>query len=296
VDTNGLRWFQQVADGMTVTELSDLEQRSQSGVSRALARLESEVGVPLLWRTGRTLRLTQAGSVFKRYVDALLHVLDDGLAALDALAAPDTGRVVLAFQPSLGTWLVPRLVAAFAKRFPAVQFQLVPVREEARGATLAGGSADVEVTTVRPSRDDVRWRPLASEPLRLALPAPGEAGPVDLGTCRDRPFVALRRGFPLRETLEQLCAGAGFAPDITLEADDLPTLTGLVRAGLGVTVLPAGHLERRGTPVPPDPDGLRLVPIADDAARRSIGVVWPRDRRLLPAAAEFFDSVVAALH
>ncbi len=64
MDTDVLRWFQQVADGVTVTEVSELDGVTQSGVSRALARLESEVGTPLLRRSGRTLRLTRAGEVF----------------------------------------------------------------------------------------------------------------------------------------------------------------------------------------------------------------------------------------
>ena len=58
VDTDAVRWFQQVADGMTVTEVSELERVTQLGVSRALARFETEVGTPLLRRTGRTLRMT----------------------------------------------------------------------------------------------------------------------------------------------------------------------------------------------------------------------------------------------
>src|SRR6476469_2445865 len=113
MQTDTLRWFQQVADGVTVTEVSDLEQVTQSGVSRALARLEAEVGTPLLRRSGRTLRMTRAGATFKRHVDNALHDLDDGLAALTELASPDSGTVSIAFQPSLGTWLVPELVASF---------------------------------------------------------------------------------------------------------------------------------------------------------------------------------------
>src|SRR4051812_44165139 len=109
MDTDALRWFQQVADGTTVTEVSDLEGLTQPGVSRALGRLEREVGTPLLHRSGRTLRMTRAGAVFKRHVDALLHELDDGLAALSRELSADTGTVVIAFQGSLGTWLVPNL-------------------------------------------------------------------------------------------------------------------------------------------------------------------------------------------
>ncbi len=118
MDTEAIRWFQQVADGVTVTEVSELERITQSGVSRALARLESEVGTPLLRRSGRTLRMTHAGTAFKRHVDTMLHELDDGLAAVNQLIEPETGTVSLAFQLSLGTWLVPDLVSSFRADHP----------------------------------------------------------------------------------------------------------------------------------------------------------------------------------
>ena len=84
VDTDALRWLQQVADGTTVTEVSDLEAVTQSGVSRALARLEAQVGTPLLRRSGRTLKMTHAGAVFKPHLDQperFLAELTEHLAA-----------------------------------------------------------------------------------------------------------------------------------------------------------------------------------------------------------------------
>src|SRR6266851_8311888 len=121
METDSLRWFQQVADGVTVTEVSDLAAVTQPGVSRALARLEAEVGTPLLRRSGRILRMTHAGVVFKRHVDALLHQLDDGIAAVSQLIEPDTGTVALAFQQPLGTWLVPDFVRGFRAAHPGVR-------------------------------------------------------------------------------------------------------------------------------------------------------------------------------
>ena len=154
MDTDALRWFQQVADGTTVTEVSELEAITQSGVSRALARLEAEVGTALLRRSGRTLRMTHAGSVFKRHVDALLHQLDDGIAAVNQLIEPNTGTVALAFQHSLGTWLVPDLVRSFRATHPDVGFQLTRVREQLRSAALDDGPADLEM-----GRGTARSRP-----------------------------------------------------------------------------------------------------------------------------------------
>ena len=85
METDALRWLQQVADGTTLTEVSELESVTQSGVSRALARLEAQIGTPLLRRSGRTLRMTHAGAVFKPHLDALLHNLDDGIAAVSQI-------------------------------------------------------------------------------------------------------------------------------------------------------------------------------------------------------------------
>src|SRR5450759_2687168 len=139
VDTDAVRWFQQVADGVTVTEVSELERVTQSGVSRALARLEAEVGTPLLRRSGRTLRMTHAGSAFKRHADAMLHQLDDGLAAVNQLIEPETGTVALAFELSLGTWLVPGLVSSFRDDHPHVQFARHQKRDALVSSVLRQG-------------------------------------------------------------------------------------------------------------------------------------------------------------
>src|SRR6202042_1818820 len=149
MDTDALRWLQQVADGTTVTEVSDTEEVTQSGVSRALARLEAQIGTPLLRRSGRTLRMTHAGAVFKPHLDALLHHLDDGIAAVNQLIDPDTGTVALAFQQSLGTWLVPDLARSFRAAHPDIRFQLTQVRDERDSAALDGGHADLELGTRR---------------------------------------------------------------------------------------------------------------------------------------------------
>ncbi len=114
MDTDALRWLQQVADGTTVTEVSEVESVTQSGVSRALARLEAQIGTPLLRRSGRTLRMTRAGAVLKPRLDALLHHLDDGIAAVSQLIDPDTGTVALAFQQSLAPGSSPTWPAASA--------------------------------------------------------------------------------------------------------------------------------------------------------------------------------------
>lgn len=291
-DTDALRWFQQVADGTTVTEVSEIEPVTQSGVSRALARLEAEVGTPLLRKSGRTLRMTLAGTVFKRHVDSVLHHLDDGIAAVNQLLDPDSGTVALAFQHSLGSWLVPDLVSSFRAEHPSVRFQLTEVRDELEAPALDGGRADLEIGTRGP-RDPARHsRLVAVEPLRVALPRdhPLAAEPrISLAALAGEPFVALRRSAALRKLGDDLCQEAGFRPDVVFEGDDLSTVRGFVAAGLGVAIVPA---PREGSPESGD-GPLRYCEIEDVWAAREITLSWSAERRLLPAAEEFRRHVIA---
>ncbi len=291
MDTEALRWFQQVADGVTVTEVGELYWVTQSGVSRGLARLEAEVGTPLLRRSGRTLRMTPAGAAFKRHVDALLNDLDDGLAAVNQLIDPDTGTVSVAFQLSLGTWLVPGLVSSFRAEHSQVGFALQQTRDELVSAVLAGGRVDLEITTVRQTDPSVRWHRLLTEPLCLTLAAdhPLAARPrLDLADVQDQPFVTLRPTSLLRRLAATLCERAGFQPRIAFEGDDLPTVRGFVAAGLGIAIMPAPHPGDTETQAGP----LSYLPIDDPAAVREIGLAWSAERRLLPAAELFREHVV----
>jgi len=292
VDTDALRWFQQVAEGTTVTEVSGLGAVTQSGVSRALRRLEAQLGTPLLRRSGRTLRLTHAGAVFKRHADALLHQLDDGIAAVSQLIEPETGTVALAFQQSLGTWLVPDLVRTFRAAHPSVRFQLTQVRDELHSAALDGGQADLEIGTRRPRDPSVHARRVALEPLRMALPRDHQLASqprIHLAEVSGEPFVSLRPASALRKLTDDLCEQAGFRPAVVFEGDDLSTVRGFVAAGLGVAIVPA---PRAGSPESAAGPVLYRE-ILDTGAVREICLRWSAERRLLPAAELFRQHVIS---
>lgn len=291
MQVDALRWFQQVADGVTVTEVSELERLTQSGVSRALARLDEELGTPLLQRSGRTLRMTRAGAAFKRHVDAMLHDLDDGLAAVSQLVDPDTGTVTVAFQASLGTWLVPDLIGSFADSRPEVRFLLAQMGDESASSLLGGSLVDVEISALRPRDPALRWQPFITEPLVVALPRGHRlAGPASVGLAdlAAEPFVALRPTQALRRLSDELCEAAGFRPTIAFESEDLSTVQGFVGAGLGAAIVPA---PRAGSPYAAG-GPIAYRPISDPGASREVGVVWSAERRLLPSAEAFRRHVV----
>ena len=291
MEIEALRWFQAIADGITMTELSETEFITQSGVSRALARLEHDVGAQLLGKNGRNLRMTSAGAAFKHHVDALLHQLDDGLAAVNQLVDPETGTVALASQLSLGTWLVPQLLGSFHELHPDVRFDLKQVRDELTTSVLQDSRLDLEITTVRPADRSVQWHTLLSEPLRLVVPAGhplARATAVSLADAADQPFVMLRAPSLLRRQTEELCQQAGFMPTVGFEGEDVPTLRGFVGAGLGLAVVPAVH----DGPPRAAAGQVTHVALLDAGAIRQIGLGWSTDRRILPSAELFRQHVL----
>jgi LysR family transcriptional regulator, transcription activator of glutamate synthase operon len=286
VDTDTLRWFQQVADGMTLTEIADIEMVSQPGVSRALARLEQQVGARLLNKSGRILRPTAAGNVFKRHVDACLHALDDGLAAVNELVDPETGTITVAFQLSLGTWLVPGMISKFREEHPLVKFRLEQSDDALGSSLVSGGRIDLEFTARRPRNPSVHWERLLTQPLYLAVPTRHRlAGrkEVHLAEVADEDFVMLRHTWALRVLSDELCAAAGFVPRVAFEGDDLPVVRGFVEAGLGVAIVPAAS-----SALPPARKRAEpLLRILDDGAHRQVGLAWSEERRLQPSAELF---------
>ena len=288
-----LRWFQAVADGATVTETAELSHISQPALSRALARIERELGTPLLHRSGRVLRLTPAGQIFKSHVDQVLDRYDDGLRAVAQFVDPETGLVPLSFLHTFGTWLVPALLNGFRQTHPRIRFELKQHGEEGIMRELLNGVVDLGLTSDDPGHPLVSWRHLLTEPLLLALPPHhrlARRSQVRLKDVAHEPFVVLHTGFGLRATTENLCRQAGFEPVIGFEGEEVETLRGLVTAGLGVSLLPLQQTATYPPTVvyPASPH----VPVTDVHCYRDVGLVWLTDRPLPPASAAFSRHVL----
>lgn len=282
-----LRVLVAVADHGHVTRAADELGVQQPTASRALARIQQAVGVPLLVPEGRGVRLTAAGRVLAESARRALAELDRGVRTVVADDSPETGRVALGFLHTLGASAVPALVRAFRAEHPAARFQLTQGAAGALLAQLTAGDVDLVLTSPLPRRPGWTSVALVEQPLVLALPAEHRLAGRDrlhLTDVAGEEFVLFEPGYGLRETTEAMFAEAGVVPRVAFEGQDADTVRGLVAAGLGVAVLPAAGGRA--------PAGVVERPLAGPSTSRTLGLVW-RTEPLPRVAAAFRDLVVA---
>ncbi|MET7680229.1 LysR substrate-binding domain-containing protein [Streptomyces sp. NPDC005423] len=276
-----LAYFAGVARTEHVTRAARELRVPQSTLSRAMVRLEQDLGVDLFARHGRTVSLTPAGRTFLVSVERALAEVERAAEEVRADADPAAGKVAFGFLHTMGSETVPGLIRAFRADHPRVRFSLVQNYGEAMLERLRAGELDLCLTSPVPEAPDLVARRLDEQRLRLVVPADhrlADRKRVRLAEAAEEPFVTLEPGYGLRRITDDLCREAGFRPRVAFEGEEAETLRGLVAAGLGVALLPP--------PAVPRP-GVAELTVTAPRAVREIGVAWLDGRPDTPPVAAF---------
>jgi LysR family transcriptional activator of glutamate synthase operon len=281
-----LAWLVALAEHEHVTDAAAALGTSQPTLSRALSRVESELGTRLFERAADGVHPNPAGELVLAGARDLGLRYDQLLADLAGALDPETGVVRLAFLDSIATSLVPGLLRSFHAHAPRMRVILRQEPAHEILADLESGAAELAITS---ERQPVRygWHPLQEERLVLVVPpthALRDRKRIALRELADEELVTTPVGFGYRSLIDGLLRDAGISPRVSFESQDLATIEGLVAAGLGVALVPEPFAGVSGTV------GIRLTA---DAARRTIGLTWRSDRELAPPAARFRDFVLA---
>ncbi|MFD3660147.1 LysR family transcriptional regulator [Streptomyces sp. NPDC058659] len=256
---------------------------TQPAVSQQMKALEASAGTPLLIRTGREMRLTQAGEVLVRHASGILAGLTAAEEEVAAIAGLRAGRVRLVSFPSGSSTLVPTALAALRAAHPGTRVSLVEAEPPRSIEMLREGDCDVALAfrygVGQAEWDDLVVRPLLADRLVGLVPEGhrlAEAGSVGIAELADESWIA---GCPrCRRQLVDVCEEAGFTPRIDFATDDYPAVVGLVGAGLGVAVLPELAIESVR------PKGARTVTVEPAVEREIVALTLP-DLAQVPAVA-----------
>ena len=266
-----------------VTRAAEQLGTSQPALSRTLAKLEADLGVPLFERVGRSIRLTRHGELFLKRVESALAQIDEGRRELDDLARPNRGTIALGFLRSLGARYVPQIVRRFSAVHPDVRFTFTPNNSAVLEEQLLRGDLDLIFTSLPVGSAQLATIAVTDQQLVLLVPERHRLARRKQVMLRDvagEPFVTFKRGHAFRRLTEGLCEEAGFVPSITFEGDDSSSIPGFVAAGFGVAIASAESGEF---------EGVVGVPISVPSAKRAIGIAWAKDRYLPGGARTFRD-------
>ncbi|MET9664570.1 LysR family transcriptional regulator [Streptomyces sp. NPDC006475] len=229
-----------------------------SAVSKHLAVLEEEVGVPLLSRVGRRVRLTPAGQRLVEHAVGILAAVEEAQAELRGAADP-VGRVRLAsFFTAVEPVVLPAL-EHLREVYPRVVVEVYEHEPEHTAGLLRSGGMDLGVVydyslVPRSLPPELSARQFDEQPLFLAVPVdhPDAGRPVavsELAEFAGTGWIANSRGTDDDELVQRVCAIAGFTPRIAHRVDSLHLVNSLVGAGLGVALLAESGIERNRSDV-----------------------------------------------
>ena len=281
MELNSLKQFLVVARLEHLSRAADELHIAQPSLSRTIARLESELGVPLFDRSGR-LRLNDTGKLFRDHVERALGELDAGRRAVAEASSEGLGTVRLASETFL-TLTGP--LAAYKRTHPTIEIELhwSPADDMARH--LRAQNVDLCVAS----------QPIHAEGLesaRLFDEAVGVGAPLDhplagrtsvsIDELADQPFITARKGHWLRGLLDRLFAARELTPKIVCETDEHSAIADLIVAGLGIGLVPSAARRLAYRTAAPPPAAWIAVDSPD--CRRTVTLYWGADSHLSTAA------------
>jgi DNA-binding transcriptional LysR family regulator len=263
---------------------------SQPALSKRIKRLEERIGGPLLVRGYRDVRLTEAGRLL---AGRGRHVIQESAAtvALSQRAARgEAGLLRIGFGIATILGLVPDVLLRFRRAYPEVQLSLRDMPTPDQVSALANREIDVGFVRRPVSDDRLVMRPVLDERLVAALgPRSPWVPKLGLRSVAGEPFIiiARTRSASFYDHALSVCAAAGFAPRIVQEAGELFTVLSLVRAGLGVSLVPRSAALMR---LP----GVRFRELTISKAAWNIALAWHRDSDDAPLVRRFVEMVPMA--
>jgi DNA-binding transcriptional LysR family regulator len=289
-----IRSFVAIAKAGSFTGAARAVHLSQPALTVQIRQLEALLGVRLIDRNTRSVSLTRIGREVAPIFERVLHELDSVVAGARELASKRHGVVRLACLPSFAASALPRVIAAFRVQHPAVQFVLrdgvgskivALVKADAVDFAIAGGEvADPDLTST----------PLMSDRLHAVYRSPhvlDREKTITADVLTRVPLILMDEDSTVRAVTDRAFRLAGQQVKPFIEATYMATAVGMVRAGLGVALLPSTAAEAK-------PSGrVKSRPVSGKSFVRPIVVVRKAGRTLPPASEAFLATIAkTAMH
>nr|WP_296066581.1 LysR family transcriptional regulator [uncultured Actinoplanes sp.] len=293
IDVRRLAVLREVARLGSFNQAAASLRLTPSAVSQQISALERSIGTAVVRRSTRGVELTAAGVVLVSAGDAISAELSNAEREIQRLSTARTETLTVATFTSGGQRLLPAALTRFTGSHPAVELTVLENEPEDSLPLVRNGAADLAIAyhfdgppPVRPGdRSGLTWTALLDDPMWIVLPAGHRFADRDVLTIAELAGERWVHGcLSIIDLLSHYAAMAGFVPRTACRGTDYIFAQSLVRAGVGISMIPQVALTA-------DQGGLAMVPLAPPCPSRYIGVVTARGRHR-PLA----DALMRALH
>jgi DNA-binding transcriptional LysR family regulator len=288
MDTRFLESFVTVVEQGSIAEAARRLNLTGAAIAQRIHALESEIGAPLVSRSGRTVRPTEAGvAILGRARNLLKEVRDLGSVATDDKPA---GELRLGAISSAISGVLPGVLTLLTVRHPAIEVYILPGTSEELYHKILDGDLDAAIITRPPFSipKACEWRTFREEPLIVLVPAAkSDCDPHAI--LASEPFIRYERSRWGGRLVDGYLRHARIWPRERYELHALDAIAVLVDRGLGVSLVPDW--------APPWPEGLSLakLPLPEHSFARRIGLLWTRASVRLRLVRAFLDEASTAL-
>jgi LysR family transcriptional regulator, hydrogen peroxide-inducible genes activator len=246
---------------------------SQPTLSAQLKKLEEYLGVKLVERHPKNVQLTEVG---KQIVARARHMLSEGdeiLALARNNTDPLSGKLKVALIPTIGPYLLPRVMQKLRKALPQLGFMLYEYQTEDLLKRVKEGEIDVGILALPIEQDGLECRRLYREEFTVALPSDNplaQKPSIKVSDLKGQTLLLLEDGHCLRDQALEVCSRIDVREAEDFRATSLETLRHMVVAGLGVTLMPELAVE---SPFGSQ-RGLVIRQFTKPAPARTVGAAW----------------------
>ena len=268
IEDRELRSFLILAEQLHFGRSASLLHISQPALSKQIKGLEQKIGGPLLVRNRRDVRLTAAGELLYGEARRIVRDLDALFDTAQAAVRGEAGRLRIAAGIATIHSLLPPALRTFREAHPQVAIQVGDMSTPRQIDALLTGEIHVGFLRLPNGRPPLVVRKVLQEQLTIAAFSDFR-GALTLHGVSQQAFIMIARevSTTYHDHCIQLCGSAGFSPKIVQEARDMFTLLNLVRAGIGVALVPRSARHLRVT-------GVRFSDIRGREAQWDVGVAW----------------------
>lgn len=241
-----LRTFRVVAQQRSYSRAAQLLYLSQPGVSLQVRALEQSIGMPLFERSGRQLRLTEAGVALLDYADRILSLVDESQQALEELGNARRGIVRVAASTTAGIYIVPRALGGFHRQNPGVRLTLDVVNRFTVADHLLRDEVDIAVMGLIEDAHDLQLEPfLPNELVVIASPHHplAQRKRIAISELVNDTLLLREQGSGTRTDIERMVAQGKLVMRQGMELRSSGAIKQAVAADLGIAIIPLHAIE-----------------------------------------------------